>query len=384
MSDFSLSCADLHADRGNRNAVTLGVSLLALGAWVLWATCARVSLHAISDEARVELDGTTYPIVAPLVGRVNQADLRVGRVVHRGDLLLELDSTAQALELAQVQTQASGLEARLVSIRAQINSEERARTDEESSAALAAREAEDRLHAAQMPAQFAERELARLRRISEPGLVSTHEMEKAETEAGRLHSELAALESAASRVPREQAARDREGDVRIARLRGEIAALEGERDTLHAQVARLQYEIERRRVRAPVDGHIGEALALRDGAVVSEGANLGSLVASGRLRVIALYPAQAAIGRIREGQPATLRLQGFAWAEFGTVVAHVARVAQEVRDGKVRVELALDRNSTFRGTLEHGMPGTLEVEIDRVSPLGLALRSAGQWLTSAP
>jgi multidrug resistance efflux pump len=364
--------------------VTLGVSVLALGAWALWATCARVSLHAISDEARVELDGATYPIVAPLVGRVDQADLRVGRIVHRGDLLLELDSTAQGLELAQVQTEASGLEAQLESLRAQIDSEQRARTDEESGAALAAREAEDRLHAAQMPEQFAEQELARLRRVREQGLVSPHDLEKAESEASRLRSELAALESAASRVPREQAARDRERDVRIARLRGEIAALEGERDTLRAQVDRLRYEIERRHVRAPVDGHIGEAVVLRVGAVVSEGANLGSLVASGRLRVVALYPAQAAFGRIREGQPATLRLQGFAWTEFGTVAAHVARVAQEVRDGKVRVELSLDRGSSFRGTLEHGMPGTLEVEIDRVSPLGLALRSAGQWLTRAP
>ena len=55
--------------------------------------------------------------------------------------------------------------------------------------------------------------------------------------------------------------------------------------------------------------------------------------------------------------------------------------AQEVRAGKVRVELALADKSSFHGTLEHGMPGTLEVAVERVSPLGLTLRTAGQWLT---
>jgi membrane fusion protein (multidrug efflux system) len=56
-------------------------------------------------------------------------------------------------------------------------------------------------------------------------------------------------------------------------------------------------------------------------------------------------------------------------------------VAQEVRDGKVRVELAIADNSGFRGKLEHGMPGTVEVAVERLTPFALVLRTAGQWLT---
>ena len=133
-----------------------------------------------------------------------------------------------------------------------------------------------------------------------------------------------------------------------------------------------------------MDGRVGEAAILRVGAVVKEGDRLGSIVPAGRLMVVAQYPAQAAFGRIRTGQPATLRLEGFPWAEFGTVSATVARVAQEVRDGNVRVELAVDANSSFRGKLEHGMPGTLEVTVERLPPLSLVLRTAGQWLTAHP
>jgi membrane fusion protein (multidrug efflux system) len=74
-------------------------------------------------------------------------------------------------------------------------------------------------------------------------------------------------------------------------------------------------------------------------------------------------------------------LDGFPWAEFGTVSATVAEVGREVRDGKVRVELALLPRSGFRGSLEHGMPGTIEVAVERLSPLNLIMRTAGQWLT---
>jgi len=62
----------------------------------------------------------------------------------------------------------------------------------------------------------------------------------------------------------------------------------------------------------------------------------------------------------------------------------VTQVAPEVRDGKVRVELALDPGAGFRGRLDHGMTGLLEVTVARVSPLGLVLRTAGQWLARQP
>jgi len=112
-----------------------------------------------------------------------------------------------------------------------------------------------------------------------------------------------------------------------------------------------------------------------------EAESVASIVPSGRLRAVAMFPAQAAFGRIREGQAAVLRLDGYPWTEFGAVKATVGHVAQEVRDGRVRVELDLQPGSNFSGRLEHGMPGSVEVAVERISPLALVLRTAGQWLT---
>jgi membrane fusion protein (multidrug efflux system) len=145
---------------------------------------------------------------------------------------------------------------------------------------------------------------------------------------------------------------------------------------------RANYEIERREVRAPVDGRIGETTILRTGAVVQPGERLASIVPSGRLIVAAEFPANAAFGRIQPGQTARMRLDGFPWAEFGAVPAKVSQVAAEIRDSNVRVEFEIQPDSSFRGKLEHGMPGSIDVAVERVTPLSLILRTAGQWLTA--
>ena len=61
-----------------------------------------------------------------------------------------------------------------------------------------------------------------------------------------------------------------------------------------------------------------------------------------------------------------------------TVAASVTRVATEPLDGRIRVELGLDQEVTFPVPLQHGLPGTLEVEVERISPAALVLRAAGK------
>ena len=96
-----------------------------------------------------------------------------------------------------------------------------------------------------------------------------------------------------------------------------------------------------------------------------------------RLQLIAEFEPANAFGKIHAGQHAIVRFQGFPWAQFGTVRAQVSEVAGEMRDGKVRVELAVDATRT-RIPFQHGMPGTVEIEIERTSPALLLLRSAGK------
>ena len=84
-----------------------------------------------------------------------------------------------------------------------------------------------------------------------------------------------------------------------------------------------------------------------------------------------------ALGRIQPGQQAKLRLSGFSWVQYGSVPATVNRVGKEPHNGTIRVELTLDQPDAFPVSLSHGLPGTLEVEVERISPAALVLRAAG-------
>jgi hypothetical protein len=58
----------------------------------------------------------------------------------------------------------------------------------------------------------------------------------------------------------------------------------------------------------------------------------------------------------------------------------VRRVASEVRDGRVRVELGVAPDAASRIPLQHGLPGTVEVQVERLAPATLVLRAAGKLL----
>jgi membrane fusion protein (multidrug efflux system) len=112
--------------------------------------------------------------------------------------------------------------------------------------------------------------------------------------------------------------------------------------------------------------------------VVREGEKLAAIVPTGTLRIVATFQPHDALGRIQPGQSARLRLEGFPWTQFGSVPATVTGVASEVRDGRIRVELAVKPHSRLRIHLQHGLPGTVEVQVEQISPASLVLRMVGR------
>jgi multidrug resistance efflux pump len=381
---FARTFERLLSDRGGLTRSLQATGMLVLGGWCFWAARARVTLYEVSSEARVELDAAAYPVQSPLLGRVVEAHLRVGQAVQRGDVLVEIDAAPEQLQMRQENVHAQGLELEVTRLRSQVAAEERARAEEQKAAQLSLEEADGRMREAEAASKYADAELSREQKMQQAGLVALRDLERVDAEARRLRAAFENTETAARRLPQEQATRDRERDVRIQRLYSEVSALEEQRNTVNAGVQGLKYEVERRLIRAPIDGRIGECMTLRPGSVVEEAENLASIVPSGQLRVVAQFPAEAALGRIQSGQLATLRLDGYPWAEFGSVSATVARVAQEIRDGNVRVELTINPSTRFRGRLEHGMPGTIEVAVEHVTPLALVMRTTGQWMTRRP
>ena len=139
----------------------------------------------------------------------------------------------------------------------------------------------------------------------------------------------------------------------IANRRKELAQLEGQRATSAATSVQLEHEIARRRIRAPISGRLGEIAPLRVGGVVKEGEKLGAIIPSGDIRIVAEFLPAAAIARVRPGQPARMRPDGFPWTQYGMLAATVRRVANEPRSGKIRVELDVEASQRSPIPIQH-------------------------------
>lgn len=377
---FSQSLRALAAD-GNRRAIgLLLLAVLVLGAWGVWFVGARVAVYEQTDKARLEVDRTTYPVEVEVGGRVIESHLALDREVQVGEVLVTLDGREQELQLGEASAQLVALRARHDALAAQIVAEEQGRGERAQGGRAAHSEAQARSREVQAAALLAEDEVARLEGQVERGAVPEVELARARATAKGRRAAADAADQEVRRLEWDRRSGDSGGRADIERIRADMAAVDGEIATLSTRRERLAHDLERRVVRAPVGGRIGEVTPLQVGAVVAAGERLAVIVPPGELRVVAWFTPSAALGRIRPGQAAQLHLEGFPSIQYGTVAARVDRIAAEPRDGLVRVELAVRPGDAHDIPLQHGMPGTVEVRVDLASPATLVLRAAGQLI----
>jgi membrane fusion protein (multidrug efflux system) len=378
-SPFARSLRALESDRSRTIWPAVAAAGL-LGAWAAWFLLARVPLYETSTLARIESAAAVHPVEARLLGRVVRVNLALGSRVREGDVLVELEADAERLALQEARTRVNALGPELTAIHNEITAEERAIADEQRATAVGQEQQRALVREAEASRGLAEEDAKRLERLRAEGVIAEAEDSRARAEVARRRASADAASAALARVEHDEKTRESDRRVRIQRLRGTQSRLEGEVATSAATMKRLEYEIERRILRAPVDGRIAEAADLRIGAVVDEGDRLAAVVPDGPLRVVAQFTPAAAIGRVRAGQTGRVRLLGFPWTEYGSLRASVSRVANEVRDGLVRVELAVDTLPASL-PLSHALPGNVEVEVERVRPSSLVFRTLGGWLT---
>jgi membrane fusion protein (multidrug efflux system) len=378
-SPFARSLRVLDADRtaGWRTA-TVGAALHA--PWAGWFLFSRVPLYETSRSARLEATAAAHPVDARMLGRVVTVRLTVGQAVRAGDPLVELESDAERLALGEARRKLAALGPQIAAIRQEIAAETLA-LDADRRASVAMREERAAaLREAEAGARIATQEAAQLTRLRADGVVSEIESARAGAEADRRKALVDTAAAAVTRVETDLTTRESDRRVRIERLRGTLSTLEGDRATAEAAAERFAYEVERRILRAPIDGRIAEAADLRAGAVVDEGHRLAAIVPDSPLRVVAQFAPASAIGRVRVGQPARVRILGFPWAEYGSIRAQVTAVADELRDGLVRVELGVGELPPGL-PVSHALPGSVEIEVERVRPAWLVFRSLGGLLT---
>ncbi|HKS27682.1 MAG TPA: HlyD family efflux transporter periplasmic adaptor subunit [Pyrinomonadaceae bacterium] len=380
LSLFSRSTRSLVADSFRPTVLGTLVGVILLAAWASWLFFARISLYEVTQTARLEVDRAAHPLEAAVGGRIVATRVRVGQEVRAGDVLIELDAEDQRLQGEEERAKLATIEPQLKALRDEIAAEEKAQSDSQQADQIAVNEARVRYEEAESSARLAQDEVRRSTLLYEQGIIAQVELRQAKAEAQRRRSQAETLRLEISRLESNIQAKASEHRVKLERLNRQAASLEGQMAAGSAAVKRLGYQNEQFRVRAPVSGRLGEIADLRVGAVIRPGDKLGVIIPQGELKAVAYFLPQAALGRIQPGMPAQLQLEGFPPVQYGKISAQVASVASETRDGQVRVELALSREPSSAIPFQHGLPGSVEVEIGRVSPARLLLQVAGKLL----
>ena len=381
---FAQTTRALARDRPRAAFVVAGLAAIVAAAWAVWFVRAQVTVYETSDAARLEADLAAHRVDAPVGGRVTKTNLVLGSVVTAGEVLVELDAETEQRRLTEERTRLDVLGPEIDAVGRVLRAREQALQDDRQASLAAIDEGRAREQEAEIGARLLRDELDRAVRLHDGGVIPEVELNRIRADAQRRAVETQALALDVVREGREQRTRDSKATADVEDLRRELASLEGRRATTRATIDELTAEIEKRTIRASIGGRLDDVLPLTAGAYVQEGTKLASVVPRGDLRVVAELAPFTAVGRVHAGQEARLRLDGFLWTQYGEVPARVVSAASEVRDGHVRVELELLPSPGSRIPLQHGMTGSCEIAVERVTPAVLVLRSVGKLLARSP
>ncbi len=371
----------LESDNFRRWFLRAGVLVAVFGLWLTWFLVAEISLVAKSDLARLESARSVHTVEAPVSGSISVARVSLGQSVVSGELLVELESEEQRFELREAESRLAARRSELEHILSELGIESERLQAERLSADQEAAEARTRAEVDEVEARYARSELEQLSPLHDAGLLSLRERLELEAEAQRTQTEAEAERQGLESLEAEQKTVDKAIEAQIARLRREAAITTGEIEDLAAHVEHLRHEMDERSLRAPVDGVLGWVSNQQVGSFVAAGQRLAEIVPEGELRAVAFFPVSA-LGRLRPGQPARMRLDAYPWAQFGVLSGEVERVATEPEAGRIRAELTVAAEPSSRILLEHGLTGQVEVETEAISPALLVLRAAGDTFRS--
>jgi multidrug resistance efflux pump len=275
---------------GSRHAtwgLLLSGALLFL--WSCWFFLARVSVYAVSDTADLEVAQQAHPVDTQFAGRVVASNLAIGREVREGEVLVKLDADAQKLQLSEERTRMAAAGPQIDSLEDQIAAEEKAAQNEKNSSVVALNEARAHYREAEAAADFSANEAERAQQMHTAGVISNVEWERAQADAQQRRAAADSLKFAISRLEAQQLTQQEQSHAHLEALKSDVERLQGEKETVAAGVNRLEDEVDRRLIRAPVSGTLGEVANIGIGSVVREGDKLADVIPTGKLRVVASF-----------------------------------------------------------------------------------------------
>jgi multidrug resistance efflux pump len=252
----------------------------------------------IAGNAIIEPADREVRLAVTTAGRVATIAVREGQFVHRGDLLLELDSAVERASLAAA-------EGDLLVSRAELTRALRGNRREDRDAADAD------LAAARTRAALSATQLTRITSLHTSANATRDELDRAESQASIDRASLAQVEARRNATVRGSRAED------IAVASARVRAAEARRDQARAQLDRLA-------LRAPCDGEVLQ-LKLRAGEYASPAGDPALILGDTRSLRARIDVDEREYAGVRVGAEAAVTVDAFGDRRFNGRVVEVAR-----------------------------------------------------------
>ncbi|NOT12901.1 MAG: biotin/lipoyl-binding protein [Methylococcaceae bacterium] len=221
---------------------TLGmglIGLLLLG-WLFWFVNGRVYVYEVSKKTSLEAVIAAHPVATRIHGRVLRAHLELGRLVKKGEVLIELDAEAEQLALAMSDARIHGIKAQITALRPEIKSHQIALAAYRDAADLAFTESRAQTDESKAHSQFADALMDARRSLLGKKYLSVEAFREAEAKVKASHASVKAHTANADRLKREGEVATDDRDAEIAKLKRKLAELEGQFLTEEAENRSIQ------------------------------------------------------------------------------------------------------------------------------------------------
>lgn len=379
---FKNTLRSLQREPRRLTAVSCGLLMVLIAAWLAVALTVPVPVHVISTQARLITSERPMPVHAPVALPVRRMLVDLGDRVSAGELLIELDAGSLPIEIARAESSLAANGREITALRQQLAARQDMLLSKDEAAAANAQRISAELAAAAEELQLAKRESSRAERLGSGGNLSAAELERRRTRVAEAGSRVSALEATRRRERADAAVFAAEQRAAIAALDRELADRQATIAELEARLESLRTALSRTRVVAPVSGTIAALAPLGPGAVVESSDWLLTLVPDTRFEVEAQFDGQA-LGQLRRGQTGRLRLDSFPWASYGLVAAKLSRLGVDTEANVALARFEIDPEASADIPLQNGLVGQLEVEVRRVPPAVLLLEVIGRLGSNA-
>lgn len=337
--------------------ITLSCACFVVGAIVL--------LFIAKAEEEVVGRGRVEPycsedVRAPHTGVLREVLCEPGDVVAKGQPLARFDRTKSLAQLAQLRDELRKVDAELALSRMKLERTKKDALPEK------LRSTEMEMRKTKAAVALAEAELKRREKLFKSGLISASELDQARAAFESRQADLGVVGQ------KEQIVKSGLSQAIVREAEAGMKVIEERIGGIRREIERVEKELERMTVKAPVAGRI-VLLPKEAGESVAPG-ELICRIAHGSTRKVVAFVDEQNVHKVAVGQPVHVYSSMYSYRKFGLCEGKVEEIStwSEERNGKqfFEVEIAIEKAPY---ELRFGSTATAHIVVDRRSIIGLLL-----------